>query len=283
MKFAVIPNLQKNKAISYADTVCIELLNYGSEIFMLSECKNHIESTKVTFFDSKEDLIKNCDIVIALGGDGTIIHVARYCALYGKPILGINFGRLGFIAGLEPDDIHSLKRLVTGDYTIDRRSVLQIEAKENGENHTYYAINDVVISRGSCSRIIDLDVFLNDTKISSYRADGLIFSTPTGSTAYGLSAGGPVIDPHISCICMVPVCPHTLFSRPVIFNDNSVLSVSCTEHEDNEVYVTIDGHKNIELFDNDKVIIKSAPIYADLIKLNDKDFYCNLNDKLWQR
>lgn len=283
MKFAIIPNLNKKDAIDYSAVCAKMLFECGAEISFLSSCEKYVYSVDYTYKDNISSLIKESDTVIALGGDGTLIKIARICAKYNKPVLGINFGNLGFVTGLEPSQGEMLNKLVTGEYTTDRRSLLALELDINGKTEKYNAVNDIVVSRGSCSRIIRLNVLLNGKKINSYSADGVIFCTPTGSTAYSLSAGGPVIDPKINCICMTPICPHSLFSRPVIFGSNSILNVEYENQNDSDIYITIDGQENICLQNVNRITVKMSDDHVDLIKLGNKDFYATLNDKLWKR
>ena len=283
MKFAIIPNLNKTDAVSYSSYCAHTLAQYGGEISFLSSCKSFSGGSNYIYKDSLSELISDCDIAVVLGGDGTLIKIARKCAEFDKPVLGVNFGHLGFVMGLEPNNSSQLKSLAEGDYIIDRRSILKLELEINGKTHCYNSVNDIVVSRGSCSRIIRLSVLLNGRKINSYSADGVIFCTPTGSTAYSLSAGGPVIDPAVGCICMTPICPHSLFSRPVIFGSDSVINVEYENRNDSDVYITVDGQENICLQGVDKITVKTSDKYVDLIKLDNKDFYATLNDKLWKR
>ena len=154
---------------------------------------------------------------------------------------------------------------------------------ENGNAKEFLAVNDAIIARGELSRIIDLEVYHNNHKMSDYRADGLLFSTPTGSTAYSLSAGGPIVEPEMECILMTPVCPHSLFSRSVLFNNKSVISVKANNIEYSKTVLTIDGQESVELQENQRVVIKQSSLYLKLLTLNEKNFYTRLNEKLRER
>ena len=226
MKTAVVVNLSKEEAISCAGEISLLMLSKNAEVFMISECAPFYKGVKISFTDTIEELFKVCDIAITVGGDGTIIHAAKYAAHFDKPLIGVNVGRLGFAADIEIDGISELTRILNGDYSVEERILFDVEVIKNGVSKNYLAVNDAVIARGQLSKIIDLQVTLDNEEIAKYRADGLLFSTPTGSTAYSLSAGGPIIAPQLDCILMTPVCPHSLFSRSVIFDGNSVLTVS---------------------------------------------------------
>lgn len=283
IKTAVIPNLTKKGAYKTSLDVIGLLRQYNVEIMMTEDIKSIYSDKNISFYPNYEELIVHCDMVLTIGGDGTIIHAAQYAAVLKKPLLGINMGRLGFVAGLEADELDMLGRLVTGDYTIEKRMMLKIShIGENGKS-TMYALNDAVISGGSVSRLIDIDVSLGKGYICHYRADGLIISTPTGSSAYSLSAGGPVVEPTMRCILMTPVCSHSLFARPVVFSHSSELVVSAACDDDTEVFLMIDGEKKILLNRNDKVIITSAETETELINLKDKTFYKILNDKFAEK
>ena len=235
----------------------------------------------IIFFGSEYTMLKSCDMVLTIGGDGTIIHAARKSAPLDKPLLGINTGRLGFVAELEPNELDMLQRIAEGNYSVEKRMMLKVTCK----NNEFYAMNDAVISRGSLSRLIDIDVSLAEDRgyICSYRADGLIVSTPTGSSAYSLAAGGPVVEPTMKCIVMTPVCSHSLFARPVVFSHKSQLAVSASCDDNTQVYLTLDGAKTLTIARSDMIYITSSKIETKLIKLKDKSFYKVLNDKFTEK
>lgn len=228
------------------------------------------------------ELLKTCDIVIAIGGDGTIIHTAKSAAAFGKPVLGINSGRLGFTAGLELSELSELNRLISGDYDIEERMLLDIFV--DGENGTeqYSALNEAVISRGALSRMIEVSVKNGQKPVSTYQADGVIVATPTGSTAYSLSAGGPIVDTALRCLLLTPVCPHSLHSRPYIFDQDAVLTL-IPERSESSVFVTVDGEAAIRIADGGEVRVRRSDTCAKLIKLKQKSFYQVLDDKLTNR
>ncbi|MFR3009568.1 MAG: NAD(+)/NADH kinase, partial [Pseudoruminococcus massiliensis] len=278
-----IPNLTKNGAYEESLKAIRLLKSFGGKILMTADLSEKYSDNDIAFFESHEVLIQKCDAVVTIGGDGTIIHAAKHAANFEKPLLGINMGRLGFVAELEPNELPMLERLFSGDYNVEKRQMLKVTLKSKSGSKSFFALNDAVISRGSMTKIIDLDVWLKKSYICHYRADGLIVSTPTGSSAYALSAGGPVIEPSMSCILMTPICSHSLFSRPVLFNPSSEILVNAASREDTDLTLTIDGETTIPITADDTVVITTAEIYAELIVLKDKTFYRVLSDKFTER
>lgn len=227
-----------------------------------------------------EQVYAEADILIVLGGDGTILEAARRAAQRGTPILGINLGRLGYMAELELAELDQLTRLFSGDYILEKRSMLRVELLSNGELRSFcYALNDAVISNGSVSRIIDLELSEDGNRVATYRADGLIIATPTGSTAYSMSAGGAIVDPRVKCFCVTPVCPHSFIARPLIFSDNATLEVRNICAREKMLYLTVDGRMNFELYRNQIVRITKSSMQTNLIRLKSCGFY----KKLWQK
>lgn len=278
MKIAIIPNLTKTHAHEVTLKICEELKKYTSEILFSLDLIDFFPTINGTSFYPYEDLIKICDVIITIGGDGTIIHTAKSAANYQKPVLGINAGRLGFMAGLEKNELQDIERLIHGNYKIDHRMMLDISLiKGNKSIKETCCLNDAVISRGSLSTIVDIKVSCDGSNVNEYLSDGIIVSTPTGSTAYSLSAGGPVVDPQIETILLTPICPHSLFNRTIMFRPEVALEIST--HSSN-VYLTVDGEEGILLDEDCRVLIKKSKKYADLIRIKHEDFYDILNRKL---
>ena len=284
MKAAVIPNLSKKDAKVNTERLIGKLKEFGIDVIMKADYKNNFENQGIMFYNDFYEMLDLCDIVIAVGGDGTIIHNARHAAAAGKPILGINVGRLGFVAGLETNEYDELGKLVNGGFVIEDRMMLEIKTKENGVVKTHMALNDAVIARGSLSHILDLQVSFNGAEVCDYRADGIIISTPTGSTAYSLAAGGPVIDPKMECILLSPICPHSLFTRPVVFDADARLSVKAHSEYHGEIFLTIDGDEFYKITDDTESIeITRAERPVRLIQLKNRNFYEVVNEKLGER
>ncbi|TET06681.1 MAG: NAD(+) kinase [Candidatus Atribacteria bacterium] len=228
-----------------------------------------------------EKFLKNVDLIISLGGDGTLLRAARLAAAEDIPVFGVNLGGLGFLTQIGIDDLEkSLEKLYQGRYFLDERMMLNCTVKRREEEiKKFTALNDVVIGKGAFARIICLATYVNNDYVITYSADGLVVSTSTGSTAYSLSAGGPIVNPNINSIILTPICPHTLSARPLIIGENDQVRITLESSEE-EVMVTIDGQEGFTLVPNDEVIIKKSDHKAQLITFREKSFYTILREKL---
>ena len=273
MKIGLLINQEKKSAVEVSGKIIAILAGGGAEV--LTEACCPLDGT--TVFSTAEDVIRACDIAVTVGGDGTIIHNAKFAALHQKPLLGVNLGRIGFVANIEPDE---LKRLLSGDYHIQRRMLLEINKTRGEDSVTYTAVNEAVIHRDSLSSMVDISVGIGGERIITYRADGMLFATPTGSTAYSFSAGGPVIEPDMRCILLTPVCPHALSSRQVVFGENAVLTARVQQRYDHKCYMTVDGQNYVRISSEDTVTVKRSSLELQLIILKEKNFYTLLNEKL---
>ncbi len=279
MNIALIVNFDKPNSADTAEKIIAILCEEGISVYMLSENKVKFSHRDVTYLQSYEELFSVADAAVTVGGDGTIIHSARYAAKMSKPILGVNMGRIGYVAELEPSEISMLKELSSGNFSIMNRMLLGVEVLHaDGSAEEYIAVNDAVISRGALSRMTELEVCAGSEQILCYRADGLLFSTPTGSTAYALSAGGPVIDPALSLIELTPVCPHSLTARTVLFTDDTVLEVKSRNGD--TAYLTVDGQISVALDFSDKVKIFRSEYTLSMITMKEKNFYKLAGEKL---
>ncbi len=275
----IMPNLSKKNALDCTKQVCEILHQLDAEILIENRYYNYIKFDYISY-DAFDCQLKKCDIVIVIGGDGTIIHAAKHAVLRQKPILGINVGFLGFLAALEQHEIPYLHQLVMGDYQLEKRMMLEVEHRVGNQMEVYQALNDVVISKGALSRVVDLNVYCNETYVSSYRADGIIFSTPTGSTAYALSAGGPIVEPSMDLIGMTPISPHSLFGRTILFGAENILDVRVNEQMNSQAYMTVDGETEIKITKKDELTIRKSNIYVEMVQICKKPFYEVLNKKL---
>lgn len=281
MKVLVVPNLAKKDANTVTHNVVHLLQELGCTVYLPDNKKMMLTDVNATFA-TFEKCLPFVDVIITIGGDGTIIHNSKHALAYDIPVLGINAGRLGFLAQLEKDHLEPyFRRLLQGDYQIEKRMLL--EAWVNNDTK-FLALNDVVISTGTMAKIVDIDISCNDKLIDSYRADGLIFSTPTGSTAYSLSAGGPVMDPTIDSIILTPICPHSLFGRSVIFSADKVLKAKgkIINNEGN-LYISVDGEESMRIQYEDIVTIKQSQKRVKFISFGEKDFYEILTKKIAYR
>lgn len=286
MKVALITNYNILEKSSAAMAVAERLERHACDVIVPLHFKEKIEKIKRKHpafrFESLAGIYATVDMVIVLGGDGSIMDAARRAASRGTPILGINLGRLGYLAELEMSELDLLDRVLRGDYRLDKRTMLKAEViSQNGrEPQSAVALNDAVISNGSISRIIDLQLSEGGMPINTYRADGLIIASPTGSTAYSMSAGGPVADPRISCFCVTPICPHMSVSRPILFPDDAVIEVKHVCKREKVLYLTLDGKINFELMRGDVVRITKSELMASIVRVKERSFYEKLKQRI---
>lgn len=228
-----------------------------------------------------EDL-PDLDLLLTLGGDGTLLRGARQVARHGTPVLGVNFGHVGFLTSAAPDElVSSLDQALSGDIWLDERMMLAVraEAPDGTLRGEYLAVNDVVLHKGGVARMIRLAVRANGHEVGSYSADGIILATPTGSTAYSLSAGGPVIAPSVDCIIATPICPHTLAVRPLVLPAEETVSVDVLTPS-GDLLMTIDGQEDAQLAPGDSVVVQRAPWRVRLVRFPGQTFFSTLRRKL---
>ena len=276
-------NMTRKHAFEVTSDVYKELMSLGAEISMPIELESYFKDFDIEFL-SEDTAVSFCDIIIAIGGDGTIIHAAHFAAKHNKPILGINAGRLGFLAGLEKQELHLLKNLFCGNYTTDDRMMLEVSHKSQEETMgEYYCLNDCIVARGASLRLCEIEATYNKGKINTFLGDGLIIATPTGSTAYSLSAGGPVVDTAIESLILTPICTHSLFTRSMIFQSDSVINLRVTNPEISLPVFTCDGNAGITLEENDTLEIKKSDRVTKLIKIKSDSFADIFSQKLIER
>lgn len=279
MNALICANFKKEKSI-FALTELLHALKEAAIGALMPLSARELFLNDYVTYAKEEDLIEKCDIFITVGGDGTILKWGKKAALLGKPLLGINTGRLGFMTALEINQLDKISALKTKDYHISRRMLLN--AKFSNSNKNYLTLNDVVLSRDTYSKLPEFTVKSNGVTVSKIRADGLIFSTPTGSTAYALSAGGPIIEPTVECMEMTLLCAHTLLNRPMIFSGNDIITVSFSAYEGSFVSASVDGDRGIEFSEGDIITITKSDIYLNLIDISGYSFYNSVNNKLIQ-
>lgn len=280
LKVAVFPNLQKKDAVYCTKAVC-EILKDDAEIYIDKSFENEFKDKSWIKFSNFKEIAYDMDIVIAIGGDGTILRCARYIKGCKAEMLGINIGTLGFMASVETNQLFRLKDILNKNYSIKERMMLEVSVEnENGETvFSAAALNDIIVGR-TYSKIFDFDIYADSFIIGSYRADGVIFSTPTGSTAYALSAGGPVIEPELECIEMNLICPHSLSARTVIFSANRILRLEYDSLNTENVYISVDGNSPFMLEGKQSVIIRTSEYRMKLIDMNENTFFNSLDKKL---
>lgn len=266
MKIALFPNFNKEGTKELLNRA-LDILTKEAECFVFDQTS------------SEEELMKSADVIITIGGDGTLIKFSKTASKFGKPCVGINTGRLGFLANIDSDNIDMLSKLFSHDYLIESRMMLSVEAfSKDKQIYKGTALNDAVISSGSVARLTDIVLDVSGSEIE-YRADGIILSTPTGSTAYSMSAGGPVIDPEVRCITITPICSHSLTARPILSAESSIMTVKISETSRTNAFLTVDGKRCCEVDTNTKVAIKKSEFDAKFINLTGSTIYKTISRK----
>ena len=229
----------------------------------------------------KKMMAAKADLIISLGGDGTLLNIAPLVERPDVPILGVNMGGLGFITEVAADEFESvLSKTLDGDYEVEKRMTLEVRViGKNNRRHKFRVLNDAVITKGARSRIIDLETYVGDDYLCTYRADGLIISTPTGSTAYSLAAAGPILEPTLGAVVLSPICPHTLTNRPIVVPSHATIRVTLRSFGDTVILVP-DGQPGVRLNNGDKVEARDYGLPVSLIKLPSRSYYEILRAKL---
>ena len=266
----VLPDIiswAKNKSIDLFITTRIE-----------SQLKDH--DFDYQLIESADDFVE-LDFILTLGGDGTIFSLARAVGDRGTPILGIHLGELGFLAEVVLEDMFTrLDEVVAGDYNIQKRIVIKCIVNNGTEPQTFYALNDIVVDRGKSHRLLNCELLANDDFVAKYKADGLIVATPTGSTAYSLASGGPIVIPTFGSMVVTPICPHTLTLRPIVFPDDQILEISFPEDSEKDMALAVDGQVNEYLESTAKVVIQKAPYKINMVNFTDSNYFNTLRTKL---
>ncbi len=224
--------------------------------------------------------LSGADMVICLGGDGTILHMAKAATRHGIPILGINIGTMGFMAELESGELHLLSRIATGQYSLDNRMMLDVTVHRDRDIIFHdICLNDIVITKGAVARVVHLTVKCDGVQAMECGGDGVIVATPTGSTAYSLSAGGPIVEPDAANILVTPICSHDVASRCIVASDKRVISVSLSPEARRNAYLSADGGKSLRMNLGDVATIKKSDLVTQLVRLKDRSFYDVVNVK----
>jgi NAD+ kinase len=268
-------NYKKKDALKFANTLIESLKKNKCEVYFRKKIANCLDHNSVIL---KKNMIEFIDFILVLGGDGTLLSVVRTYAKFNKPVFGINLGHTGYLTGIEKNNFSDvINLLINKKYIIEKRSMLEIK------NNNTTALNDICIAKSSLSRMLCFDLFINNNFIETYKSDGIIVSTPTGSTAYNLSAGGPIIEPTLHVIILTPICAHTLYSRPIVISDNDEIKIKI-KSELKHAKIIFDGQK---VFCAEKnILIKKSNLNALIIKLhkakknNLYDFYDIMRKKL---
>jgi NAD+ kinase len=229
-----------------------------------------------------EALRQRCDLAIVVGGDGTLLHAGHCFADAGPPLLGINLGRLGFLVDISPNDmLQRVDEVLAGQYIREERLVLKAGVSQRRlDGEPYTALNDVLLHKHNTARMIEFETSINGQFLNRQRSDGLIISTPTGSTAYALSGGGPIVHPSLNAIVLVPICPHTLSNRPIVLSGDSVVEITIAEGQEDNTQITCDGQSTFSLSAGDRLRIEKSPRGVQLLHPQSYDYYESLRARL---
>lgn len=276
------PNPYRDKNFQTVREAMRILKNAGvqAKVCLPFEVDHSFELPRDIRFNRLDRELPNAQMLICFGGDGTILHTAKAAARKGIPILGVNIGTMGFMAELETSELDMLARVATGDYTVDSRMMLDVTIQRD-RDIIYHDIclNDVAITKGTVARIVHLEVKCDDVSAMECGGDGIIIATPTGSTAYSLSAGGPIVEPDARNIIITPVCAHDMISRSMVVSDKRKLTVQMIQNVRRNAYLSVDGGKAIRMNMGDTAIIKKSNLETKLVRLNERSFYEVLNTK----
>jgi NAD+ kinase len=282
-RIGIITNLDKDVDYTYTKLLAQSITRHGGQAFMADKLA---EATDMGVkCGREEDMINCCDLLVCLGGDGTLLKAARGIYATEMPIMGINLGNLGFLTEVDKNNIDTaIVQLFEGNYQIEKRMMLEAAIIRKGrETITDVALNDVVIARGAEARILHIKTFINDMFVDTFPGDGLIISSPTGSTAYSLSAGGPIVEPDTNLMVVTPICPHILYSRSFITKSDSVVKAMVNEGAQHIAMVSLDGQQGHEMQGGDRVEVRKSQYSINLVKMNTMNFFNILRTKIYYR
>ena len=278
-RIGLIANPEKPRSIAVIRKAVTQLRRLGKEILCDSVTAQFAQLNKVPTATDPGALATHCDLLLVFGGDGTMLQVARETAGAGVPILGINAGHLGFLAAVQEANIaDALRTVLAGRFRIENRALLEAVIHRDGSSTVQTALNDFVLSRGLASRLIELEVAVNGELLTRYRCDGLIASSPTGSTAYSLAAGGAIVSPDADVLTLTPICPHTLSIRPVVMSLDSVVQVTLLSRR-LEATLAGDGQQQTHLSTGDRVLIRRSHHVVKLLRPEGSSFFSTLSEK----
>jgi len=286
MKILISPNPSRDTDLKLTAVAARILSDAGAEV-LLPEYARPICAEKgfekIIYYDG-EIGAHAPEAVIAVGGDGTFLKTAREAARCDSPIIGVNLGNIGFLTGLDPCDISMLKNLLTGEYRIEERMMLDVVISRGGEDiFRESALNDAIISRGATMRNIPLSLYSDGNEIKTFYGDGVVIATPTGSTAYSMSAGGPIVDPEAECIIVTPVCPHAFYAKSFVLEKNRRVSIRIGSLEQREARLSLDGMDSVTLETLDDITVTRSCRMIKIIKLKNGGFFERLKNKLTEQ
>ena len=279
--FFIYPNMRKGDAVALVPQVCARLRRDGVRLILPMQMRAAAPEVPGADYMETDEAIRVADAAVVLGGDGTMLRIARAAAQNNVPLLGVNVGHVGFMTELEPGELGEMEKLFDGYSSIDSRMMLHVSVIRNQrvvyEND---ALNDIVIAKGTAFRVVRVCISADDEEVTSFNGDGVIVATPTGSTAYGLSAGGPVIEPSAENMAVIPICAHALTAKSFVFSPERRIMLTASCEGGSEVFVSADGGQSFAVRPDDRVIITRSPLRTRLVRLKGISFYKILQQKL---
>lgn len=282
-KIILTPNPYRDKGFQTVRSAVQILKDAGMDprVCLPFEVDKTFDLPKDIHFCKLDREIREAEMLICFGGDGTILHIAKTATRHGLPVLGVNIGNMGFMAELESTELDQLTRLATGDYTIDSRMMLDVTVHRDRDIIFHdIGLNDVVITKGAVARIVHLAVDCDGVQVMECGGDGIIIATPTGSTAYSLSAGGPIVEPEAHNILITPICSHDVVSGSIVASDKRVITVSLTRNCRRNAFLSVDGGKALRLNIGDVTTISKSKLETKLVRMKNQSFFDVVNKKL---
>ena len=278
-------NPDRDTDFSYTEKIARMALAAGIKTHVNKKFESFIACGGISYYDEDRFSEVNADIIIALGGDGSMLDACAKAATTGTPVLGVNLGNLGFLTTLEKNDIHELEQIFTDGFETEDHMMLRAKVEDGENKYTFDVLNEVTVTSSVCSKIAVLELKCDDSVALSCYADGIIIATPTGSTAYSLSAGGPILDPSLEAICVTPVCPHSLTTRPLVFGAGVTLTASGRTNclGNCGILVTPDGKEGVLVSENAKITVTRSPLITKLVKIKKHRFFDILSNKMYHK
>ena len=286
MKVVMTPNPYRDKQFKYAEQAKQILIESGVEVAMclpFDVDRDYELPQHLTFSELKKE-IRDADMLVCFGGDGTILHASKIATAHNIPVLGVNVGTMGFIAELEAGELELLRKLATGEYTLETRSMIDVTLTSAGQTVLREtALNDAVITKGAIARVIQLTVCCDGVEATNFSGDGLIICTPTGSTAYSMSAGGPIIEPSAKNLLITPICAHAMLAKSIVISPRRVISVKIGKIGRHNAFLSLDGGRAFRINTGDVITAKCSEKVTKLVRIKQTSFFEILNKKFIDR
>ncbi len=277
------PNPTREKTLHVTPTIVSAIRSFGFNVYISEEFEGLLgpQLAGKAAFCRETEALALCDFVVIVGGDGTILRMAAAAAIHHKPILGINVGTIGFMSELEVQELWEMTKILEGAFWLDSRMMINVRVV-NAQGETQFeaeGLNDAVVSKGVVSRVIKLHVFVNESETMRLSSDGVIVCTPTGSTAYSLASGGPILEPSSPCIAVTPICPHSLNAKSFVLGADKEIRITPPPQE-NAVYLSVDGYQSFVVAPGDSIVIRRSSVELSLLRVKELSFYDVINRKL---